>query len=276
MPSWPPVSPSSPYRPASRALLALLALAAGAARAEVRLDVSGRAEPRGSAMEVVLVVRNLGTTPSGPVEVEAELLGTYQEARLDAGVAPGGQAETPLVFPLLVTRPGVHALALHLRHTPTPQAAPVNQRAYLLLAIGVESADPAVRLYVSESRFETRGTVRVEVESADGRPHRVRLRALVPRGLNELGRPVAVDVPERGRVTAALELVRGTAPRASRYGIVVLASAEDGPLERTAAAVGTVELEPDPALLPKLHVPLILLASVLLAAGVGVELWRRW
>jgi hypothetical protein len=278
MPSWPPVSRSSPSRRASGALLALLALAAGAARADARLDVSGRAVPKGSEIEVTLVVRNLGDAPSGPVELEAELLGTYQEARLDTGVGPGGQAETPLRFPLRVTRPGVHAVAIQVRHTPPvpPQAAPVNVRAFLLLAIGGVSPEPAVRLSVSEARFETRGRVPVELESADGQPHRVRLRALVPRGLNELGPPVVVEVPAAGRATAGLDLLRGTASRPARLGIVVLAAPEDGPYERTTAAMSAVELLPDPARLPKLRVPLILLASALLAAGVGLELWRRW
>jgi hypothetical protein len=255
----------------------LLTLAAGAARADVRLEVGGRAESRGNEMEVVLVVRNLGSTASGPLDVEGELFGTYQETRLDPGLAAGGQAEASLRFPLTAPRPGVHALALHLRCTPPgPQPTPMNQRAYLLLAIGGVNPDPAVRLFVSGTRFETRGGVPVGVESADGERHRVRLRALVPRGLNQLGPPVELDVPGRGRVTATLEVIRGTAPRSSRYGIVVLAVAEDGPLERTTAALSTVELAPDPAVLPKLHVPLVLLAAVLLAAGVAIEIWRRW
>jgi hypothetical protein len=271
------VSRLSPSRRVRAVLLAGAGLAASAARAEVRLEVGGSVEERAGRLEVVLSVKNVGDTPAGPVDVEGELLGHYDEARMDPGPAPGGQTDVLLRYPLLeAPRPGVHPLALHLRYTPAvPNAAAVNQRAYLLLALGANS-EPAVRLFLSPARFETRGRLMVGLESADGQPHRVRLRVLAPRGFNPLGPPAELDVPAQGRVDAGVDLLRGTALRPSRHGIVVLAVATDGPLERTTAALGEVEVLPDGSLLPRVRLPLAVLAIALLAAGVAVEVWRRW
>lgn len=252
-------------------------LSAAAARAEVRLEVGGRVEERDGRLAVALTVRNVGNTPAGLVEIEGELLGHYEEERLDPGPTAGGQSEVKLYYPLTDSpRPGVHPLALHLRFTSNVAgAAFVNQRAYLLLALGA-NPEPAVRLFVSPARFETLGGLQVGLESADGQPHRVQLRVLTPRGLNPLGQPPELDLPATGRVTARVELLRGTAARPSRHGIVVLAGVKDGPLERTSAALGEVEVLPDSARVPKLRWALAAVAIALLAAGVGVEVWRRW
>jgi hypothetical protein len=252
-------------------------LGAAAAQAEVRLEVGGRVEERNGRLAVALTVSNVGDAPAGPVEIEGELLGHYEEERLDPGPPAGGRSEVTLYYLLTEPpRPGVHPLALHLRFAPNPSGAvTVYQRAYLLLALGA-NPEPAVRLFVSPARFETLGGLVVGLESADGQPHRVQLRVLTPRGLNPLGEPPELDLPAAGRVTARVELLRGTAARPSRHGIVVLAGVKDGPLERTSAALGEVEVLPDSARLPKLRWPLGVVAIALLAAGVGVEVWRRW
>jgi hypothetical protein len=271
------VSRLSRSRLVKAVLLGVAVLAASASEAEVRLDVGGRVAEQEGRLEVALSLRNLGDTPAGAVEIEGELLGAYDEARLDPGPSAGGVGEVKLHYPLLdAIRPGVHPLALHLRYTPgVAGAGPVNQRAYLLLALGA-NPDPAVRLFVSPARFETLGRLLVGVESADGQPHRVRLRVLAPRGLNPYGPSPELEVPAEGRVAASVELLRGTAARPSRHGIVVLAAATDGPLERTTAALGEVEVLPDAARLPGLRWPLGVLAVALLVAGVAVEVWRRW
>jgi hypothetical protein len=271
------VSRLSPSSRSRAALLGAALLGAAAARAEVRLEVGGRVEERSGRLAVALTVRNAGDTPSGPVDIEGELLGHYEEERLDPGPAAGGQGEVKLYYPVPEPlRPGVHPLALHLRFASTaPGAAAVNQRAYLLLALGA-NPDPGVRLSVSPARFETLGTLLVGVESADGQPHRVQLRVLAPRGLNPVGPPPELAVPATGRVTARVDLLRGTAARPSHHGLVVLAGVKDGPLERTAAALGQVEVLPDSARLPRWRWHLAALAVALLAAGVGVEVWRRW
>ena len=82
------------------------------------------------------------------MDIQGELLGDYDEARLDPGPAPGGQRDVLLRFPLLKRRgPASIRCALHLRlHARRPGAAAVNQRAYLLLALGA-NAGPAVRLF---------------------------------------------------------------------------------------------------------------------------------
>jgi hypothetical protein len=145
--------------------------------------------------------------------------------------------------------------------------------AYLLVALGA-APDPAVRLLVGEVAFELRGALEVGLESADRAPHRVRLRVLTPRGLRaeDLAAPVAV--PGQGRVVARVGLLRTGAAHDTRHGIVVVAEAEDGPEARTTVATGTARILPAPGVLPRIRVPILVTALVLLAASLFIELRR--
>lgn len=228
----------------------------------------------------MVVLRNAGDDKAAPLAVLAELMGRTREARLESGVEGGAEATVALRFPFEVPRPGLHAIVLLLEWPVGPAPASggepplASQRAYLLLTLGV-AAEPAVRLMVPELSLETMGALPVGLESADGAAHRVAVRVLTPRGLNVLGvSSVEVDVPASGRVDASFSLLRAGAPRESRQGILIVASAADGPLERTAVATGVVKIARDPALLPRLRPALWILAALLLAAAAWAELRR--
>ena len=150
-----------------------------------------------------------------------------------------------------------------------------SQAAYLLLALGA-NPPAAVRVSVGETRIETRGRVDVSLESADGRPHVARLRLLTPKGLNPFGEAADVSVPAQGRVSAGLEVLRGSAERKTRHGILVAASTMDGDVQTAAVAEGAVVIEQDPAVMPHLRIPLTLLSIGLLLAATGIEVRRRW
>ena len=91
-------------------------------------------------------------------------------------------------------------------------------------------------------RLDVRGELAVRLESADGEPHRVRLRALPARGLRAEGDGAEVAVPARGTAPAALPLVRAGAARGSRHAVLLVAEATDGPLARTAVLAVPVEV----------------------------------
>lgn len=251
------------------------------AAASARFEVTGKAtSPDGVSLEVTVALENAGDEKASPLTIEGRLVAERREARLADGVAPGATEQAVLRFPVEVPRPGLHALTLLLEWPVGPAPADgtlppmASQRAFLLLTLGAV-AEPAVRVTPALLELETRGTLAVGLESADGAAHRVSLRVLTPRGLNVLDAGGEVDVPAKGRVTAPVTLLRAGAPRESRQGIVVVARALDGPLERTAVATGIVNLTRDPALLPRLRPALWLLAAGLLAAAAYLEVrWR--
>ena len=107
-----------------------------------------------------------------------------------------------------------------------------------------------MRVFVGETQVETRGRVDVELESMDGRPHVAQLRLLTPKGLNPFGEAAAVNVPAQGRAKAALEVLRGSATRKTRQGILVAALTTDGDEQTAAVAEGAVTIAADPALMP--------------------------
>jgi hypothetical protein len=262
------------------AVAAVLLAVSATARAQAVLDVSGSVVSVTPRLEVRVEVTNRGDRPAAPLDVTGELLGERREARLEAGVPPGGTGSVRLDFAPALDRPGVHALTLLLEH-PVEGAAdaagnpPVaSQRAWLLLALGA-SPPEAVRLAAEPLRLDVEGDLAVRAESADGRPHAVRLRVLTARGLRAEGDAAELAVPASGAATARLPLVRAGAPRGSRHAVLVVAEALDGPLARTCVLAAPVDVAPDPSLLPRLHVPLLVLGLALVAAALVLEASRR-
>jgi hypothetical protein len=252
-----------------------VALSAGRAVAAVRLEVSGSVAPEDEELVVSVQVDNRGDAAVTTLLIHGELLGRYDEVRKDTGVAAGSWTEAQLRYPRQTPRPGVHVLALRLEYQVHDRGVWAGQAAYLLLALGA-NPPAAVRVFVGETRVETRGRIPVELESADGRPHVARLRLLAPKGLNPFGELGDVAVPAQGRVSAGLEVLRGSATRGARYGILVAASTTDGDEQTSAVAEGAVVIAEDPAVMPRLRIPLTVLSIVLLLAATGVELHRRW
>lgn len=228
--------------------------------------------PAEDGLHVGVELRNAGDAPiEGPIQVEGRLFSNRDDARLEEAIPPGGTGKVSLTFPPDVPRPGVHALTLLVAHTDNGTAT--SQCAYLLLALG-GAPEPAVRLAVDESAFELRGTLAVGLESADAAPHRVRLHVAVPSGLRAEDPAAAVGVPASGRVTARVVLLRTGAAHDTRHGVVVVAEAEDGPQARTTVATGVVRILPEPALLPRIRRPLLVLALALLLASVVLQALR--
>jgi hypothetical protein len=257
------------------ASLLLLALTAARAEARVQLEVSGSATTEDEDLVVSVQVDNRGTTAATTVVVHGELLGHHDEVQKDAGIAAGSWTEAQLRFPHDVPRPGVHVVWLRIEHKVHEKGVWAGQAAYLLVALGA-NPPPAVRVFAGEVTIDTRGGLPVELESADGRPHVARLRLLTPKGINPFGETADVHVPAQGRVSVTLEMLRGSASRGSRYGVLAAASTMDGPEQTSAVAQGVVSIAPDPAVMPRLRTPLTVLAIGLLLVATVVELRRRW
>jgi hypothetical protein len=257
-------------------LFLLTVLCARAAAAAARLEVKGSVQPEDEELVVSVQVDNRGDAAVAPLVIHGELLGRHDEAQKETGVAAGSWTEVQLRFPQdAVTRPGVHVVALRLDYQSRPSVAWSSQAAYLLLALGANPT-PSVRVFVEEATIETRGRVEVGLESADGRPHVARLRLLTPKGLNPFGETGEVAVPAQGRVSAGIDVLRGSAERNTRHGILVAASTTDGDVQTAAVAEGAIVVEKDPAVMPRLRIPLTVLSIGMLLAATAIELRRRW
>jgi hypothetical protein len=258
----------------SRAAAAALlwALAAPAA-AGVRLEVGGAVEPAEDALMVRLDVTNRGAA-AVRLEIEGEIFGHHARTALPGGVAAGAAVTAWLHFPVQPPRPGVHALALTLEYTEAGASQSASQRACLLLQLGAP-ADPALRVAASPASFETSGTLRVGVQSADGRAHDVRVRVLAPRGVNALAEP-SLRVPPSGGASVDVPLIRTGPSRRENHEVIVVAATDSGGAESTELARAQVELVPHLPLLPRLRPLLAVAGALLLAAAVAAEVWSRW
>jgi hypothetical protein len=247
--------------------------------ADARLTVGGLVGVGETTVDVDVVLTNSGDTAGGTVVVTGELGESQDTGKLEAALAPGKSATVPLQFPRGLLTPGLHAVDLLLEYTDVVPGGttPVTQRAFLL----VGTAQPErVRLRVPDLSLDTFADLRVEVQSADGAPHRVRVHVSVPHGLQAPDPPAMVALPASGAVEVPIRLLRSGAPRPTRLGVVALAETDEHGLAGASVATGVVSVEPDPAVLPRLRRPLAVIAGVLLGAAALIEALsqarRRW
>ncbi len=243
--------------------------------------MSGAVVSAAPRLEVRVVVANRGDRRAAPIEVVGELLGEVRSARLSGGVGAGREGAVLLVFSPSDPRPGTHALTLLLEYPVegNPDGAGnlpmASQVAWLLVSLGPRTPPPAVRLAAQPLRLEVKGDLAVRLESADGEPHRVHLRAFTTRGLRGEGAGAEVVVPAHGAAAAALPIVRAGAPRGSRNAALLVAEDRDGPLVRTAVAAASVEVAAFPSRMPGLRAAVLAVGLLLLAVALGFEGWRR-
>ena len=258
------------------AVVAFIALAAAfPAAADVKLDVGGEVEAADETLDVRVDVSNTGDVAVATLEVRGEIGGDEDLVSLPTGVPAGAVRSALFQFPR-VPPAGIHVLGLRLDYTATPPGrttVTTSQRAYLLLSLGA-NPPTAVRLTAGEVTIDTRGMVPVRLESADGAAHRVRVRVLTPRGLNP-GPPAEVDVPASGSATADVAVLRGSIPRPSRQGVLVVAETLGDETPQASVATTLVHVEAFRSVLTVLRWPLGLLSIALLAGAAAVEVRSR-
>jgi len=264
-------------RVAITAIALILAFGAGTpAAANVKFEVGGAVEAADESLDIRVDVTNNGDVAASALEVRGELGDEQDVVPMPDGV-PAGTTRSVMFRFAQVPPAGVHVLGLRLDYTEEATAGraaiSTSQRAFLLLSLGT-NPPPAVRVSAAESSIATRGAVPVTLESADGAPHRVRVRVLTPRGLNA-DSPVEVDVPATGAARADVPVLRGNVPRPSRQGILVVAEVVDAGVPHASVAATVIEVEAHPALLPRLRWSLGALAFLLLAAAAVVEVRSR-
>jgi hypothetical protein len=206
------------------------------------------------------------------VRLGGDLLGRHGDAKL-GDIDAGGTASAVLTFPYAAAwRPGRHVLPLSIDYAADPGSVPprLNLLAYLILPLAA-SAEPALRVSAPVVRLDIQSRLPVRLESADGQPHSARVRVLTPRGLVAPDPPPVVDVPAQGGVTVDVALRHGVAPPDSRQGILVVAEALEGPIERMAVATSAVDIAADPSWLGVLRAPLLVVTLILLGAGALAE-----
>jgi len=264
------------WRGRALAIAILVACCAQPTAADVKFEVGGAVEAAHETLDVRVDIINRGDVAATAVDVRAELGDDEDLVAMPNGVPAGATRSILFRFPR-VPRPGVHVLGLRLDYTEAAAAgrssATTSQRAYLLLSLDA-SPGASLRLSASEATIRTRGTVPVRLESADGAPHRVRVRVLTPRGLNAEA-PVELAVPASGAVTAEIPVLRGSVPRPSRQGVLVVAEVLGGDAAQASVAATLVHVEGDPALLPRLRWPLGAVAVALLIAAAVAETRSR-
>jgi hypothetical protein len=210
-------------------------------------------------------VKNTSAEPLGGVRVGGDLLGRHADGK-PGDIGPGRTASAVLVFPYASEwRPGRHVLPLSI-DSAAGSGPGLSLVAYLILPIAAP-ADPALRIAAPVSSLDIGTRLPVRLESADGQPHRARVRVLTPRGLVAPDPPPVVDVPSRGEATVEIALRHGTAPPESRQGILIVAESLEGPIERMAVATSAVDIAPDPAWLGHARAPLFVVTLILLVAG---------
>ena len=241
----------------------------------MQLQTAGAVESGPPHVQVRVDLANLANSPARGVTIEAELLGRRQLSRLEEELPGLSGGSATFAFDVGALPPGVYPLALHVQYERSAVPGDLaSQRGYLLLALGA-APRPPVTLSVPDVPLDTLATVPVRLESADLKAHRMRVRMLVPRGLQAYGPDAEVSVPQFGPAVAELKLLRGGAPRPSQQGLVVIAETIDEEPANASAATVLVDVQKDPAWMPRLRGVFLALAGLLIAAAAYAEKRRR-
>ena len=241
----------------------------------MQLQTAGAVESGPPRVQVRVDLANLGDSPARGVTIEAELLGQRQLSRLEEDLPGQSGGSATFAFEVGALAPGVYPLALHVQYERSAVPGDLaSQRGYLLLALGA-APRPPVTLSVPDVPLDTLATVPVRLESADLKAHRMRVRMLVPHGLQAYGPDLEVSVPQFGPAVAELKLLRGGAPRPSRQGLVVIAETIDEEPANASAATAVVDVQKDPAWMPRLRGVFLALAALLIVAAAYAERRRR-
>jgi hypothetical protein len=255
-------------------LLPLLAVAPGArGESTATFEITGSFAPAAQGIAVVVQVRSRAASPVASIRIEGEWCGQRAWAFLAGPFSPGGFGEARLRF----TRPpppGTHALILlfDFVRSAGPETTWGHEATALLLAIDALPT-PAVRLSVAPVVLREAGEAVLHLESADGRPHRVRLAVRLPHVLACDPRARTVDVPMRGGVDARVRVFRARA-EPDRYELIAAATTEGDPVARTALAKGVVDVAADTPWVPRAR-PALLLGAISAALWAGYRQRRN-
>ncbi len=278
-PSECPASPlSRPSRPASRPRRHPDGRAPGAHPGRTR-GVGRGPSRRGSRprdrhrdhREVRVDLRNAGTPAAGPLEWTASLREPFPRERGRRPSRPARRGRSPFL-PSRCAPPGRPCPLPSPRLRGSARRAPTEPRAYLLIALE-EAPPPGRTLTLAKLALGWAGAGEVDVESADGPPHAVRLRLEGPRGLRAHDPEDESPCPARRR-PVPVRLLRGTLPDTVQ-GVLAVATTSDGPAARTTVTAGSLRVLPDPAWLPRFRKPLLLLTLLLLGAAAFADAWKR-
>jgi hypothetical protein len=243
----------------------------------LRFEVQGAVAPDPLGLVARITLRNSGGATATGVRLSGELTGEEDSVSAEAPVPVGGSTELALHLPTSRLTPGVHPLPLLIDFAAADQPqTPLSQRGWLLVFYGQPAGPDTVRLVLSDLTIRDGAGMVARLSSLDGRGYKVRLRVLTARGLSVPDPVPTVEVPATGTVETRVRLLRGGAPRPSRQGVIGFAEWDDGGLHHTTPATATVDVLPDPAVLPRIRRPLGVAAAVLLlAAGVAEALHAR-
>jgi hypothetical protein len=219
--------------------------------------------PSAPGITVLLQLRSRATAPVASVRIEGEWRGEHAWAFLAGPFSPGGFGEARLHF-TQAPPSGTHALVLLLDFVRDEEATTtwVSEATALLLAFNTVPA-PAVHLAAAPAALVESTEARFRLESADGRPHRVRLAVRPPRMLTSEPALQTVDVPARGGVDARVRVFRARAVP-GRHELIAVAATEGEPMDRTTLATVAVDVAAANPWLPCVR-PLLELAAVLVA-----------
>ena len=239
--------------------------------AEPALKVAASLLRRSPTLDVQVDLENTSAADVRPLTVTGELRGDEESTELKSGLARGERERVVLHFP--EAPPGTFGLALRLIYPPQPGATEtVEQLQCIALRAGGE-VTPPIAIHAPDLALETTAEWPLTISSTDGKPHHVQLWIEVPRGLGVSTLSLAVDVDGKTPSVRRPRLYRGKIVRGARVGAYVMAEAEGG---TSVLGQGTIEILPDPALLPRLRLPLAILALLLLSAAAALEVKARF
>ena len=229
-------------KPWSANLLVSLLAASSAAAGTIQISITSSVAQRDGELRAEVSIANSGNEAAYAVTPSLRFAGREVKGAAVTALAPGSPVTVDLALPLEELRDGRWPFEIEVEY------ADVNQYPFAALQVGLLQTGSPPPAKVAVMDFESdwrgsRGSVRVKVENLADQARTVRLRLVVPAGLEARDPLHSVELSAWESRPVEFGVVNRTALAGSRLPAFVTAEYDDGPLHHAVLISGVVEIQ---------------------------------
>ena len=250
-----------------------LCLAAPAAAGSISISIAPLVELREGALSAQVKVSNVGDESAQSVAAVLVFGEHRVRGDLRPSLAPGTSMDAALTLPVGGLGTGRWPYQIAVDYTDA------NQYPFQAVHLGLVTvgSPPPAKVAVSELKADplsSSGTLSIRVKNLAGVARQASVSVVAPEGIEVTAPTQEVRLAAWEERTVTAPIVNRTALVGSRYPLFAQVQYDEDGVHQTAAGQGMVEIEAAQSFFEKWRLWLEIVAGVLVAAWLGVLLWR--
>jgi len=250
-----------------------LCLAAPAAAGSISISIAPLVELREGALSAQVKVSNVGDESAQSVAAVLVFGEHRVRGDLRPSLAPGTSMDAALTLPVGGLGTGRWPYQIAVDYTDA------NQYPFQAVHLGLVTvgSPPPAKVAVSELKADplsSSGTLSIRVKNLAGVARQASVSVVAPEGIEVTAPTQEVKLAAWEERTVTAPIVNRTALVGSRYPLFAQVQYDEDGVHQTVAGQGMVEIEAAQSFLEKWRLWFEIVAGVLVAAWLGVLLWR--